>query len=349
MRVLIIDDNAANVDLVKQVLERAGYTDILTSGDPEGAAHLVVASRPDVILLDLHMPKVSGYEVMSEIRQLMQEPENLPVLVLTADATPEARHRALSMGARDFISKPIDHSELLLRTHNVLQTRSLQLELQDQNASLDRTVRERTLEVETSRLESLTILAAVGEYHDDETHEHTQRVGRSAASIAQALALPAGFVSDLRDAAPLHDIGKLGVSREILRKPGPLTDEERKTMMRHAEIGAQILASAQSPALQLAAEIARTHHEHWDGAGYPAGMAGEEIPLAGRITAVADVFDALTHRRPYKPAWELKRALALLNEEAGRHFDPRVVEAFRSLDARTLVADGDEGPLAQAA
>ncbi len=332
MRVLVVDDNETNVELIEQLLAHAGYTTVLSTNHPDRVFSLCKAWKPDLLMLDLHMPKISGFEVMSGIEDVMAEPESLPVLVLTADGTLEARHRALSMGARDFITKPLDGRELLLRTHNLLQTRYLQLQLQQQNARLDQAVVERTHELDQARLESLTVLAAVGEFHDDDTHEHTRRVGIAAARIAQALDLPVAFVADLRAAAPLHDIGKIAVSREILRKPGALTDEERLIMMRHAEIGAQILSSAVSPVLVLAAEIASSHHENWDATGYPRGLSGEKIPLAGRITAVADVFDALTHVRPYKPAWEIDKALELIRQELGRKFDPRVVGAFMTLD-----------------
>jgi putative two-component system response regulator len=197
---------------------------------------------------------------------------------------------------------------------------------------LDRAVKERTRDLDQARLESLTVLAAVGEFHDDDTHEHTRRVGSAASRIAQALDRPDAFVADIRAAAPLHDIGKIAVSRQILRKPGALTAEERKIMMQHAQVGAQILSSTVSPVLVMASDIARTHHENWDATGYPRGLSGEKIPLAGRITAVADVFDALTHARPYKPAWEIDRALELITQESKRKFDSRVVSAFMTLD-----------------
>lgn len=332
MRVLVVDDNPANVELIEQLLDQAGYTTVLSTQDPSRVFSLCKAWKPDLLMLDLHMPRLTGFDVMSAIAALMDEPESLPVLVLTADGTLDARHRALSLGARDFVTKPLDGRELLLRTHNLLQTRHLQLQLQEQNARLDSAVKERTSELEQARIESLTLLAAVGEFHDDETHEHTRRVGIVAARISQALDLPDGFIADIRAAAPLHDIGKIAVPRLILRKPGPLTDEERQVMMQHAQIGAQILSSAVSPVLRLATEIALSHHENWDGSGYPGGRSGERIPLAGRITAVADVFDALTHTRPYKPAWEVAKALELVTQEAGRKFDPRVVAAFMTLD-----------------
>jgi putative two-component system response regulator len=336
MRLLVVEHNADNVDLLEDVLGEAGYVDVIGTQDPEGVAHLCKAWSPDLLLLEMRMPKHSGYEVMAEIRELMVEPENLPVLAVSEDVSRPALQRALSMGARDFIGKPIDPPELLLRVRNLLQTRQLQKQLREQNAQLDDAVRQRTLELEQARLESLTILASVTEYHDDDTRQHTQRVGVSAAAIARAMGLPEEFVLTIRAAAPLHDIGKIGISHTILIKPGELTEQERTGMMRHVEIGPQILASACSPVLRLAAEIARTHHEHWDGRGYLAGLSGEEIPVSGRITAVADVFDALTHERPYKPAWEVDRAIAEIISQAGRQFDPLVIEAFVALDPRTL-------------
>jgi putative two-component system response regulator len=332
MRVLVVDDNEANVELIEQLLREAGYTTVLSTNHASRVPSLCKAWSPDLLLLDVQMASLSSLDVMSGIQELMEEPENLPVLVLTADGTPEARHRALSLGARDFITKPLNGQELLLRTHNLLQLRHLQLQLQQQNASLDRTVKERTRELDQSRVESLTVLAAVGEFHDDDTREHTRRVGAAAARIARALDLPDAFDADIRAAAPLHDIGKIAVSEQILRKPGALTEEERQIMMQHAQIGAQILSSAVSPVLVMAFEIARSHHENWDATGYPEGLSGKRIPLAARITAVADVFDALTHARPYKPAWEVDRALELITQESGRKFDPNIVSAFTALE-----------------
>ena len=201
-----------------------------------------------------------------------------------------------------------------------------------------------THDLDTAR-ESLSILAAIGEYHDDDIAPHAQRVGICASLIARALELPEPFVEMIRDAAPLHDIGKVGISRRILLKPEKLTPAEWMHMMRHVEIGAQILAPARSPVLRLAAEIARTHHERWDGSGYVAGLAGEEIPVSGRITALADVWDTLTHERPYKPAWTENRALAEIIAQTAAHFDPQVVAAFARIDRRVL----DEVPAAQGA
>jgi putative two-component system response regulator len=338
MKVLVVDDDAANLDLIEQLLHEAGYVSVLSTREPQAVADICSAWKPDLLLLDLHMPELDGFAVMAQIRMLMEDPENLPVVVLTADATPEARHQALAMGARDFITKPVDGRELLLRTRNMLHTRELQLQLQLHNASLEESVRQRTLDLEAARLESLTLLAAVGEFHDDDTYRHTQRVGSLAASLARGLGMSETICADIRAAAPLHDLGKVGVPREILRKPGPLTGPEREVMMRHAAIGAQILAPSTSPALQLAAVIARSHHERWDGTGYPDRIRAAEIPIAARITAVADVFDALTHDRPYKAAWEIAAAVELVADESGRQFDPDVAAAFAALDPGVQLA-----------
>jgi putative two-component system response regulator len=336
MRLLIVDDNAANVELLEQVLAQSGYTDVLSTREAASVAELCTSHRPDLVLLDLHMPGLSGYDVMAEIRELLEPPQNLPVLVLTADATRDARHRALAMGARDFINKPIDPTELLLRVGNLLRTRQLQHALESRNEVLDEAVRVRTVELEQARLESLVVLATMAEYHDYATANHTQRVGLMAAKIAQSLQLTEQFITTIHDAALLHDVGKVGISDRILLKPGRLTHEERSTMMSHVEIGARILGQARSPVLRTAAEIARTHHERWDGRGYLGGLSGEDIPLAGRITAVADVFDALTHARPYKDAWDAGRAVEIITSQAGLQFDPRVVDAFMALDVETI-------------
>jgi putative two-component system response regulator len=337
MRLLIVDDNAANVALLEQLLQDAGYTNLRSTRDPRNVAELCADWHPDLVLLDLHMPHLSGFQVLAAIADRLGEPVNLPVLVLTADATPDARHRALSQGARDFVTKPLDHAEVLLRVGNLLHARRLQRRLQERNLVLATAVRERTDELEQARLEALSVLAAATEYRDDDTRQHTQRVGRTAALIAQALDLGDESVATIRDAAPLHDIGKIGIPDHILLKPGRLTPDERSVMQGHAEIGARILAPTRSPVLRAAADIARTHHEHWDGNGYPHGLQAERIPLAGRITAVADVFDALTHERPYKPAWPLDRALAEILNQAGRQFDPRVAHAFATLNHASLI------------
>ena len=350
MRVIAVDDNEGNLELLAQILEDAGYTNLVSTRDPERVVDLCASSEPDLILLDLHMPRLSGYDVLAGLRERMLLSESLPVIVLTADMGAEARHRALSLGARDFVTKPIDETELLLRVHNHLHVRQLQRQLEDRNVALEEAVDTRTAELEQARLESLQVLARAAEYHDDETHRHTQRVGRIAALIAAALDLPERDIAAIRDAAPLHDIGKIGISAGILLKPGRLNRPERVAMMQHVTIGASILDGARSPILRVADDIVRYHHERWDGDGYLLGLRGQEIPVSARITAIADVFDALTHERPYKPAWPLERALAEISAGAGRAFEPRAARAFATLDplelARDIVSPQDAARLA---
>ncbi len=356
MRLMVVDDDLANVELLQKILADEGYTEVLASEEPERVPELCEAWQPDLLLLACPMRAEAGFEVLSAIRGGMLERERLPVVVISAEGERDARHRALSLGARDFVTRPIDETELLLRVRNLLQARDLQRQLADRDApvveaetgrtqDLENTLedlRTRTNELEQARLETLTLLVAVAEYHDDDTQQHTQRVGRTAAVIAQTMELPERFVAMIRNAAPLHDLGKVGISRRVLLKAGPLTAVERQNMMRHAEIGARILSPARSPVLRMAAEIARTHHERWDGDGYPTGLAGNQIPISGRITAVADVFDALTHERPGRPRWEIGRAVDEIKRQAGAQFDPEVVTAFETLDHKELAGAGAE-------
>jgi putative two-component system response regulator len=258
------------------------------------------------------------------------------VLVLTADATPEAKHKALSLGARDFLSKPLDPLEVTLRVNNLLETRFLYRALLEENRRLEERVQERTRELQQAQLEILERLARAAEYRDDETGEHVRRVAVNAAHVAEALGLPQEQVGMIRSAAPLHDLGKIGIPDAILRKPAKLTPEEFAVIKTHATIGAELLSGGRSELSRVAERIARSHHERWDGSGYPDGLAGEEIPLEGRIVAVVDVFDALTSERPYKSAWPLEEALAEIEAQAGRQFDPRVVQALlHALEARS--------------
>jgi putative two-component system response regulator len=339
MRILIVDDQAFNIAVISGMLREAGYEDITSTRDPRSVPEVCAAERPDIVLLDFHMPGMTGLDVLGSIAHLIHGAESLPVVLVTSDPTTQRRYDCLAAGARDFLTKPIDQIELLLRVRTHLLTRHLQHHAERRADELDDAVRARTVELEEARVESLTILAAVSEYHDDDTHQHTQRVGATTARLAQVLGMPKSFVSDIRRAAPLHDLGKVAIPQQILLKPGPLTDDERAEMMRHVHFGANMLATARSPILRLAAELAVSHHERWDGNGYLAGLAGEDIPVSGRITSVADVFDALTHERPYKAAWERERALEEIASQAARQFDPAVVDALLQLDFDAL----DEG------
>jgi putative two-component system response regulator len=330
-RILIVDDQDANVRLLQRILNQAGYTNLGSTTDSRQVLALFMSVTPDIVLLDLTMPYVNGFEVMEQLRPLIRSDDYLPILVLTADVTDEVKLRALSAGAKDFLTKPFNNVEVLLRIENLLNTRLLNLALREQNHVLDDRVRSRTLSLEEAQVEILERLAAAAEYRDDATGKHAQRVGEVSGMIAQALDLPAAEVELIRQAAPLHDVGKIGIPDSILLKPGRLTAGEFEIMKSHTTIGAKMLANGRSDLTQMAERIALMHHERWDGTGYPGACRGEEIPLVGRIVAAADVFDALTHERPYKTAWPVKDALAEIQRQSGRQFDPKVAEAFLSL------------------
>jgi putative two-component system response regulator len=262
----------------------------------------------------------------------------LAILVLTGNPRLEVRNQALANGARDFLAKPFDPSEALLRIENLLDTRYLQRSLTRHNETLEERVRERTRELEEAQLEILSRLAMVAEFYDDDTAEHTRRVASLSEQIARELGLADADATLLGRAALLHDVGKIAVPTGLTRKPGRLDSAERDVMQRHAVEGARVLSGSRLPLMQLAEEVARSHHERWDGRGYPDGLAGEAIPLSGRIVAVADVYDFLTNTRPYKGAWSEHEALAEIRAGAGSSFDARVVQALERILARQAAA-----------
>jgi len=336
-RILIVDDEPANVALLERLLKQTGYTNLVTTTDSSQVLELCARMPPDVILLDLHMPSPDGFEVLDQLEPWISG-RWLPVLVLTADVTRDTKQRALGSGAKDFLVKPLDAIEVLLRIRNLLETRFLQLEFRKQNLALEQRVYDQGVDLSDARLEMLVRLARASEYRDDDTGEHTQRVGRTSGLLADALRLETQEVKLIRHAAALHDVGKIGIPDQILLKPGSLTAAEFEVMKSHVSVGAEILSGSRSPLLRVAEQVALTHHEWWDGSGYPAGLKEEEIPLAGRIVAVADVFDALTHDRPYKTAASLDEALEETRCLSGRQFDPSVVAALEQLDHPTLLA-----------
>ena len=325
-RILIVDDEPANVVLLRRLLERSGFGRVETTTDPREAADLYVKHRPDLILLDLHMPEMDGLAVMDKLNEIV-EASYLPILVMTGDLTAEARQDALSRGAKDFVTKPFHPDEVLLRIRTLLETRFLYFQVQSQNQILEVKVRERTRDLEEAQREIIGCLARAAEYRDDNTGQHTERVGQMAALLAREIGLPDPQVSLIRRAAPLHDVGKIGVRDVVLLKPGKLTPDEFAEVKKHTIIGQRILSGSRFSVLRLAEEIAFSHHERWDGGGY-AGIPGDEIPLAGRIVAVADVFDALTQQRPYKEAWPVSDAIAEIERQRERQFDPAIVDAF---------------------
>jgi putative two-component system response regulator len=325
-RILIVDDESANVEMLQRLLERSGFGRIESTTDPREAAQLYVRYRPDLILLDLHMPGMDGLAVMDQLNEIA-EASYLPILMLTGDMTPVARQEALSRGAKDFVSKPFHADEVLLRIRTLLETRFLYFQVQSQNQILEAKVRERTRELEAAQIEIIERLARAAEFRDDNTGQHTERVGQMAALLARQLGLPDPQVSLIRRAAPLHDVGKIGIPDAVLLKLGKLTLEEFELVKTHTTIGARILSGSRFGVLRLAEEIAFSHHERWDGEGY-VGIKQDQIPLAGRIVAVADVFDALTQKRPYKAAWPIAEAIAEIERQRTRQFDPEIVDAF---------------------
>ncbi len=326
-RILIVDDEPANVLLLERILKRDGYQQVRSTTDARRALPLFQELEPDLVLLDLRMPHMDGFAVMEQLRPRIPMDAYLPILVLTADITPMAKEKALSGGAKDFLTKPLDATEVLLRIRNLLETRFLHLELHGEKRALAEKVAERTRELDLARLEILERLARAAEYRDFDTGMHASRMGEIAGRIAGALALSPDRVELIRQAAPLHDIGKIGIPDSILLKPSPLDEEEFEIIKKHTIIGAGMLSGSRSQLLQVAEEIALYHHERWDGTGY-AYLVGAQTPIAARIATVADVFDALTHDRPYRPAWPLDRVMVHIREGAGAAFDPEVVDAF---------------------
>lgn len=326
--ILIVDDEPANLQLLQYVLRSAGYLHCQTTTDPRRFLSLLREFEPDLVILDLVMPHLDGLALLKQLTSRTDSAGGfLPVLVVTSDASEKARRAALTAGARDFLTKPLDPAEVILRVNNLLETRFLYRELQRRSELLEETIGERDEKLEEAHLETLRCLAAVAEFRDDNTGRHTQRVGELAGRLARSVGLPEKQVELIRLASPLHDIGKIGIPDYILLKPGSLTHEEFALVKTHTTIGVQILSGSRSPVLHLAEEIALYHHERWDGTGY-SGIRGEEIPLAARIATIADVFDVLTHDRPYKTSWPLEKALEEFRSQCGKQFDRNLVEVL---------------------
>jgi putative two-component system response regulator len=329
-RILIVDDEAANVRLLVRLLATAGYTNVHPTTSPVEALSLFAAVAPDIVLLDMHMPDMDGIELMRHLTMALAPGGFLPMLMLTGDLSPEVRQRALAQGALDFVTKPFEVSEVLLRISNLLHTRMLHSELQMRADELEVRVQERTVELEQARIDILHRLALAADYRDDATGEHTRRVGWLTERIGLQLGMPAATAERAGRAAMLHDIGKIGVPDAILLKGARLTPAEFEVIKQHTAIGRDILAGSPAPLLQVAETIAYTHHERWDGTGYH-GIVGGAIPVEGRIVAVADTFDAITNDRPYRPAAPLHTALIEMQAQRGTQFDPDVLDAFMRL------------------
>ena len=325
MKVVIIDDAQMNVTLLQHLVRKLPDCESVCFTDPVAALAWCLANEPDLVLVDYMMPILSGTELVERFRA--RHPD-VPVLMITANHETALRHEALKIGVTDFLTKPIDNIEFLARAKNMLALRSSHKKLANHAAWLADEVRKATETIVAQERETIFCLSKAAEYRDPETGAHILRMAHYSRHIARQMGLSVAQQDLLLQAAPMHDIGKVGTPDIILLKPGRLNEAEFAIMKRHAVIGYEILLANSSPLMQVAAEIAHTHHEKFDGSGYPRALVGEAIPLFGRIVAVADVFDALTSERPYKKAWSIEQALVLLHEGKGKHFDPACVDAF---------------------
>ena len=348
-RIAIVDDEALNIAAVRRHLAKAGYSNFVTTVESTAATELLRSERPDILLLDIMMPTVSGLDIL-HVMSLDPTLSRTPVLIMTGSSDPEMKRVCLDLGAVDFLPKPLDPLDLVPRVRNTLTTKLSNDRLVEQAEELEETVRRRTAQLARSREEVVHCLARAAEHRDDVTGRHVMRVGRYVAIIAKQLGFKPAQIEILELAAQLHDIGKIGVPDAVLFKPGkldteeydlikkhcalgkqiisPMTPDDSRVLRSHARLGADLLRAPSSPLLTVAAKIAQTHHERWDGTGYPLRLRGADIPIEGRMTAVADVYDALASQRPYKEAMPRDECFRIIREGSGTQFDPDVVDAF---------------------
>ncbi len=353
-KILFVDDETQITETLSLALTRRSKEyEIVGASSVDEAMRQLASHSFDVVVTDVQMPGKSGFDLLNEIRS-SERLKTLPVIVITGMGDQEMKRQAIDSGADDLLAKPVSVADLVARLKSALRIKRYQDELRHQNENLEQVVANRTAQLEMARVELLWRLGVAGEFRDNETGNHVLRVGYFTRELSRALGLDDEFSETVFLAAPLHDIGKIGIPDSILLKPGKLTDTEWVTMRRHTEFGAQILRSrfvdpravldedhvpgslsqTVSDGLMLtAANIALNHHERWDGSGYPNGISGEEIPIEARLTTIADVYDALSSVRPYKPAFPEEKVLSIMREGVGTQFDPAVFDAFeRSLD-----------------
>jgi putative two-component system response regulator len=329
--VLVVDDTPENIDLLVEIL-KAHYKVKAARNGEQGLKIARLANAPDLILLDIMMPGIDGFEVC---RQLKDDPttSDIPIIFVTAKITTEDEIRGFSLGAVDYITKPISPPVVLARvkTH---------IALHDQNRELGAPVREQTKNINETRLKIIQRLGRAAEYKDDNTGMHVIRMSHYARVLGRAAGMSETMADMLLDAAPMHDIGKIGIPDSILQKQAKLDDDEWAIMQTHTEMGTKIIGDDESELLKMAGQVASTHHEFWDGNGYPRGLSGEQIPIVGRIVAIADVFDALTSKRPYKEAWTVDETISYIQDQSGKQFDPGLVPLFvENLEKILLLMD----------
>lgn len=341
-KILVVDDEDRNLRLMEAMLIPLGY-EVVLAHDGEEALQKVKEIPPDVILLDVMMPKMDGFEVARRLKE-EEETQIIPIVMVTALREVADRVKALEVGADDFLSKPVERTELRARVQSLVKVKAYNDHMRDYQKELEAEVARRTEQlrqafekIKAASLDTIYRLSRAAEYRDEDTGAHIQRMSHYAAAVARKLGLDENTAETILYAAPMHDVGKIGIPDHILLKPGKLDPDEWEIMKQHAIIGGKILEGSDAEFIQLAEVIALTHHEKWDGSGYPRGLKGTEIPLAGRITAIADVFDALTSKRPYRrEPFSLEKTFAFIEEGQGSHFDPEVVEAFFAIKDEIL-------------
>ncbi|KAA0596549.1 putative two-component system response regulator [Azospirillum lipoferum] len=329
MNILIVDDDRTNLLIMAAIVRRMDDAEPVTMSNPLDAVEWLRGNEPDLILLDQMMPEMDGIDLLRRIRDDARL-DTVPVVMITANTAVDIRVRALDEGCSDFLTKPVVVPEVQARLRNLLALRQSRALLRDRAALLAAEVERVTAALQRQGKELVSRLSRAAEYRDPETGAHIERMALYSRLIAEVAGCGGAFAWELMKAAPMHDIGKIGIPDMILLKPGRLTPEEMTVMRQHATIGHRILADSDIPLLRLASEIAVSHHEKFDGSGYPNRLSGTAIPLSGRIVAIADVFDALTSTRPYKRSWTLEEARAFMVENSGRHFDPSLLDAFLS-------------------
>ncbi|MDX8413373.1 MAG: response regulator [Mariprofundales bacterium] len=327
MKVIIIDDNPTNLFVFKRMTEQIDGCTVETFPDAIAALAWCKAGVADLVLVDYMMPEMDGITFIREFRQL-KGCKDTPVIMVTADDAKDVRYEALESGATDFLNKPVDKTEFLARMRNMLLLRRSQKQMVNRAEWLTVEVSKATKALKKRELEAIFLLSKAAEYRDPETASHIVRMSHYSRLIARHLGMDSIEQEMILLAAPMHDVGKLGTPDRILLKPGKLDDDEFAIMKQHAEQGYEILRHSETRLMQVAATIALMHHEKWDGRGYPQGLKGEDISIYARIVAVADVFDALTSERPYKKAWTVERAVAVLQQDKGSHFDAKCVDAL---------------------
>jgi len=333
-KILIVDDTPANLDVLGRTLEAEGY-DISAAPSGEIALEIAVDFCPDLILLDIMMPGIDGFETCKRLKK-DSKTKDIAIIFISALNDTEQICKGFDQGGMDYITKPFRREEVLARVRTHVKLRALMKAQERQNQILEQKVDERTKELRDTQLEVINRLGLAGEYRDNETGMHVVRMSQFSALLGAKAGMHKKDSELLLQASPMHDIGKIGIPDNILLKPGKLDHKERGIMNTHVKIGVQILSGNDSPLMKMARTVALHHHEKWDGSGYPAGLKGEEISLEGRVVAICDVFDALTSERPYKEAWPVDKALDFLEDNKGTHFEPILIEKFKTILPQVL-------------